>query len=182
MMVGLSMGVLFAISSSSLFSLRGIASFWLGDKLNLAVAQRIAATPYTQTWAKTEKIRGARSYNQSKWCVKLNFKNKMKQFWLTDLLSHNAMFLIFRSKIKFISRTCKEYWKSVIEVNKSLQILLLISFSRECIFNICFVSKQLKIEKQQRLQHRTKVNLPMFLGFKKSTSPSQPTYTVSRHK
>ncbi len=44
-MVGLSMGVLFAISRSSLFSLRGIASFWLGDKLNLAVAQRIAATP-----------------------------------------------------------------------------------------------------------------------------------------
>lgn len=48
-MVGLSMGVLFAISRSSLFSLRGIASFWFGDKLNLAVAQRIAATPYTQT-------------------------------------------------------------------------------------------------------------------------------------
>lgn len=44
-MVGLSMGVLLAISSSSLFSLRGIASFWLGDKLNLAAAQRIAATP-----------------------------------------------------------------------------------------------------------------------------------------
>lgn len=44
-MVGLSMGVLLAISRSSLFSLRGIASFWLGDKLNLAAAQRIAATP-----------------------------------------------------------------------------------------------------------------------------------------
>lgn len=55
MMVGLSMGVLFAISRSSLFSLRGIASFWVGDKPNLAVDQRIAATPYTQTWAKTEQ-------------------------------------------------------------------------------------------------------------------------------
>lgn len=43
--VGLSMGVLLAISSSSLLSLRGIASFWCGDKLNFAAAQRMAATP-----------------------------------------------------------------------------------------------------------------------------------------
>lgn len=43
-MLGLSMAVLFAISRRSLFSLRGTASFWWGDKLNLAVAQRIAAT------------------------------------------------------------------------------------------------------------------------------------------
>lgn len=54
-MVGRSIGVLLAISRSSLFNFRGIASFWLGDKLNLAVAQRMAATPYTQTWAKTDE-------------------------------------------------------------------------------------------------------------------------------
>lgn len=44
-MLGLSIAVLFAISRRSLFSLRGTASFWLGDNRNLAVAQRIAATP-----------------------------------------------------------------------------------------------------------------------------------------
>lgn len=66
MMEGLSMGVLFAISRSSLFSLRGIASFWLGDKLNLAVAQRIAATPYTQTWGNAGKKRGVMNLTTTK--------------------------------------------------------------------------------------------------------------------
>ena len=75
-MEGLSMGVLFAISSSSLFSLRGIASFWWGDKLNLAAAHRIAATPYTQTWAKTEENRRGKTYNQSKWSEKVSLSHK----------------------------------------------------------------------------------------------------------
>lgn len=56
-MVGLSMGVLLAISSRSLFSFRGIASFWWGDRLNLAEAQRIAATPYTHTYGRADRTR-----------------------------------------------------------------------------------------------------------------------------
>lgn len=58
------MGVSLAISRRSLFILRGIASFWWGDKVNLAVAQIIPATPYTQTWAKRKKE--AKKQNEAK--------------------------------------------------------------------------------------------------------------------
>lgn len=156
-MVGLSIGVLLAISSSILFILRGSASFWLGDNANLAAAQRTAATPYTQAWAQEEETWGKSSLLDRIQVFQTDEPSQLRsRVPDTQVRDRSRPGFLHRGNLQEVTHAYKNTaWLGLIghvtRFKRTKKVLM-------------------------------KLNLPMFLGFRKSTSPSQFTYTVSRQK
>lgn len=84
--------------------------FLIRWQIELGCSPENSSDPINTNLRRNTEQKRIKSYNHSKWWWwKLSFEDKLKRFRQADLLSHNSMFLIFRSKIKFISGSCKEH-------------------------------------------------------------------------